>query len=140
MPIVIEKRYKAPVEKVWQALTNKDKMKKWYFDLSDFKPEVGFEFQFPGQGHKGQQYMHLCKITEVIPNKKLAYSWTYQGYAGYSEVSFELWPEADGTKLILTHKGLHTFPQNNADFARESFNQGWTELIGNLLKKFVEEN
>ena len=26
----------APVEKVWNALTEKEEMKKWYFDISDF--------------------------------------------------------------------------------------------------------
>ena len=52
--VVVEELIDAPVEKVWQAITDKDKMKKWYFDLEEFKPEVGFEFQFYGEGHKGE--------------------------------------------------------------------------------------
>ncbi len=137
-PVIIEKLINAPVKKVWQAITDKDQMKQWYFDLNDFKPEVGFEFRFPGQGHKGEQYMHVCKITEVVPLKKLQYSWQYVGLEGYSVVTFELFEEADKTRVKLTHTGLETFPKDNTDFARDSFNAGWTELITVLLPKFVE--
>jgi len=45
-PIVIERTFDAPVAKVWKAITDKDAMKQWYFDLPEFKAEVGFEFQF----------------------------------------------------------------------------------------------
>jgi len=47
-PFVIEKTFNAPVQKVWKAITSKEEMKQWYFDIPDFKPEVGFEFQFTG--------------------------------------------------------------------------------------------
>jgi uncharacterized protein YndB with AHSA1/START domain len=138
IPFSIERVYNAPVMVVWKAITEKDQMKQWYFDLNEFKPEVGFEFRFRGQGHKGEQYMHLCKITEVVPNKKLRYSWHYEGYEGMSFVTFELFPDGNKTRLRLTHEGLETFPQNNPDFAKSSFAAGWTELIGKLLKEFVE--
>lgn len=137
-PFVIERVYNAPIKVVWNAITNKDQMKQWYFDLKEFKPEVGFEFQFYGQGHKGEQYLHLCKITEVIPYKKLAYSWRYDGYKGISYLTFELSAEGDKTKIKLTHEGIETFPQDSPDFAKESFTAGWTELIGKMLKEFVE--
>jgi hypothetical protein len=39
----------------------------------------------------------------------------------------------------LTHEGLETFPQNNPDFAKESFMQGWTYILGTSLKKFLEK-
>ena len=134
-PVIIEKLINAPVKKVWQAITDKEQMKQWYFDVSDFKPEVGFEFRFAGQGSKGEQYIHICKITEVVPLKKLQYSWQYLDRAGYSVVTFELFEETGKT---LTHTGLETFPQDNTDFARDSFNAGWTELITASLPKFVE--
>jgi uncharacterized protein YndB with AHSA1/START domain len=137
-PIVVEHTYHAPVKRVWEALTVKEQMKQWYFDLDEFRAEKGFKFSFYGQGHKGEKYLHLCEVTEVEPLKKLSYSWAYEGYDGISHVSFELWDEGEETRLKLTHKGLGSFPMNNADFARESFHGGWTELIGKLLKDFVE--
>lgn len=139
-PLVIEKIYDVSVEKLWKALTDNEEMKKWYFNLSDFKPEAGFEFSFPGQGQKGEQYIHLCTITDVIPGKKIRYSWSYKGYEGISYVSFELFEEGDKTKLRLTHEGLESFPgASNPDFAKESFMQGWTYITGTSLKEYLEK-
>ena len=136
-PIIIEQTYNASIDKIWKAITDKDQMKEWYFSLDEFKPEVGFEFQFYGEGHKGEKYLHLCKITEVVPQQKLQYSWTYKGYEGYSLLTFELF-EGETTKLRLTHEGVETFP-DSPDFARESFVKGWTYITGTSLKNFLEK-
>ena len=136
-PFVIERVYDAPVSRVWKAITDKDEMKQWYFDLSAFKAEVGFEFGFDGEGRQCEKYRHLCKVTEVIPESKLTYSWRYDKYQGNSFVTFELFAEGKQTRLKLTHTGLETFPQNNPDFAKESFAEGWTHIIGTALKDFV---
>lgn len=137
-PIIIERTYGAPVNKVWKALTDKNEMKKWYFDLVEFKPEVGFEFSFSG-GTKEHQYLHLCRITEVIPSEKISYTWRYDGYGGNSEVTFELFRENKSTRLKLTHSGLETFPANNPDFAKGNFVNGWTEIVGTSLKEYLEK-
>ncbi|ALL04826.1 hypothetical protein AQ505_04595 [Pedobacter sp. PACM 27299] len=39
----------APLSSVWEALTVNAKMKKWYFDLAEFKPELGLNLNFTGQ-------------------------------------------------------------------------------------------
>jgi len=135
--VLIEETLNAPAEKVWAALTQIDQLKQWYFDFPEFKPEVGFEFQFYG-GDGGEQYLHLCKIIEVIEEKKLEYSWRYDGIEGISYISFELFPENERTRLTLAHIGLATFPKNHPDFKRENFEAGWTEIIGTSLKDFVE--
>lgn len=138
-PFTIERTYNASIAKVWKAITNNDDMKQWYFDLPGFKAEVGFEFQFKGGRDENNLYLHLCKITEVIPERKLTYSWRYDGYAGNSFVTFELTPEGkDKTKLILTHRGLETFPSDNQDLAKKNFAEGWTQIIGTSLKDYVE--
>lgn len=136
-PFVIERTLNAPVHRVWEALTNRDKMAKWYFELDRFEVVVGFEFSFTG-GSEQQTYVHLCRITAVEFEKKLSYTWRYEGYAGNSEVIFELVADGDKTRLKLTHEGLHTFAGNGSDFTKESFAGGWTELVGNLLKQYVE--
>jgi uncharacterized protein YndB with AHSA1/START domain len=56
-PLVVERTFSAPVSKVWKAITNKDEMKHWYFDLKDFKPEVGFEFRFIGGTEEKKSYL-----------------------------------------------------------------------------------
>ena len=135
--VVTERTFNAPVARVWKALTDADEMRVWYFDLKEFKLEVGFEFEFTVQ-HEGMRYHHLCKITEVIPQKKIAYTWRYAGEEGDSLVTFELFADGDKTRLQLTHEGLETFPKLPA-YARTNFEKGWTEIIGSSLKQYVEE-
>jgi uncharacterized protein YndB with AHSA1/START domain len=134
-PFVIERTYNAPISLVWKAITNKDDMKQWYFDLKEFKPEKGFKFQFVG-GPPDRQYVHLCEITEVIKEKKISYSWCFEGYEGYSEVTFELFESGNQTTLKLTHSGIDTFPAI-PDFAPQNFATGWTHIIGTSLDKFL---
>jgi len=136
--VVIERTFNAPPERIWKAITEVEQMKHWYFDLKEFKPEMGFEFEFTVE-HEGFKYSHLCKITEVIPQKKLAYTWRYEGHEGDSLVTFELFADGEKTRLKLTHVGLETFPKLPA-FARKNFMKGWTEIIGASLKDFVESD
>lgn len=141
-PFVIERILPAPPARVWKAITSKEEMKQWYFDISPgFKPEVGYTFQFTGEGN-GMIYVHHCEVTEVVPGSKLTYSWRYEGYEGNSFVTFELFPDGpDKTRLKLTHTGLETFPGTaNKDFSKESFAAGWTEIIGKLLPTYLEKN
>ena len=138
-PFVIERTYNAPVKKVWEAITDKSKMKEWYFDIAEFKPEVGFEFQFTG-GNEGRTYLHLCKILEVQEYKKLKHSWRYDGYEGNSFVTWELFDEGEKTRVKLTHEGLETFPINNPDLAKNNFVMGWTEITGTLLPNYLQQD
>lgn len=138
-PFTIERTFNASVTRVWHAITDKVEMKQWYFDLPEFKTEIGCKFQFEG-GPDDRKYVHLCRVTDVIPNKKLAYSWKYDGYSGESFVMFELFGEGDKTRVKLTHAGLETFPADNPDFDRKNFEAGWTEIIGTSLKNYLEKN
>jgi len=136
-PFVIERVLNAPADKVWRAITNKEEMKQWYFDIADFKPEIGCEFTFEGH-NENRVFVHLCKITEVVPGKKIKYSWRYEGEPGLSFVTFELFSEGNKTRLKLTHEGLETFPQTK-DFAKENFVKGWTHIIGKSLVEYFEK-
>src|SRR6185436_9076952 len=101
----IERIFNAPVEKVWSAITDINQMRAWYFpQLEDFKPEKRFETQF-NVHHDGKDFMHLWKVNEVVPLRKISIEWMYAGYPGTSMVSFEIFPAADKTRLVLTHEG-----------------------------------
>jgi uncharacterized protein YndB with AHSA1/START domain len=135
----IERIFKANIKEVWRAITEKDLMKQWYFDLPEFKAEVGFTFEFTGGEEGGKQYLHRCVITEVIIEKKLTHTWSYVGYEGTSYLTYELFAEGDDTKLILTHAGIETFPSDNSDFAFANFEQGWNYIVDTALKNFLEK-
>ncbi|HEY4417665.1 MAG TPA: SRPBCC family protein [Verrucomicrobiae bacterium] len=135
-PLTIERTYNAPIALVWRALTHREDMAKWYFNVPEFKAEAGFEFQFTVP-YNGKDCVHLCRVTEVQAAKKIAYTWRYAGHPGDSLVTFELFDEAGKTRLKLTHEGLESFPPGT-DFAPENFARGWTSLLGESLKKFIE--
>ncbi len=134
-PLIKEVLINVPSDKVWKAITDKDQMKQWYFDLADFRPEVGFEFEFMG-GEKDKIFRHLCRITEVDEGKKLTYSWKYDGFEGISYVTFELQDEAGSTRVRLSHAGLESFP-TIAEFNKENFVKGWNHIIGTSLKEYL---
>ncbi len=135
-PVIVEKTYGFPASTVWSALTDQKKMKQWYFDIKEFRPEVGFAFSFSG-GTKEKSYTHDCVVTQVIPERKLAFSWRYRDYPGDSEVSFELFPEGQNTKVRVTHTGIGSFPGNDPNFAVESFSKGWEHIFGKSLAGFL---
>src|SRR5690242_9528094 len=65
-----------PAEMVWEYLTNAELMAQWLMK-NDFQPIVGHEFQFrtnpiPSLDIDGIMY---CTVLEIIPFKKLSYSW-----------------------------------------------------------------
>jgi uncharacterized protein YndB with AHSA1/START domain len=137
--VVIERTYEAPIERVWDALTNKDQMKQWYFEVTDFKAEVGFEFRFSAESN-GKIYLHKCKVVEANPITKVAYTWSYDGYVGQSLVTFELFSEDENkTRVKLTHADLDTFSKDNPEFSEENFNEGWKSILGQSLRNFVEK-
>ena len=135
--VVVERTLDAPVSRVWSALTDVDQMRQWYFDLKEFKPVVGFQFEFVVE-HEGNKYHHLCRVTDVTPEKKIAYTWRYKGEQGDSLVTIELRPDGDQTRLKLTHSGIETFPKTPA-YARKNFEIGWRQIVDTELTKFVEQ-
>ena len=134
-PLVKEITLDAEVSKVWQALTNKDQLKEWCFEMDAFQPEVGFGFQFYGE-KDGVQFLHLCEVLEVIPERKMKWLWTYKDVPGRTYVTFELLPRGQQTQLRLTHEGLDSLPQDE-NYAKSNFVAGWNEIIGKLLPDYL---
>lgn len=137
-PISVEQIYDASISEVWNAITNAAEMTQWYFKLSEFKPELGFKFQFMG-GTEDKQYLHKCEITEVIPLQKLSHSWQYDGYSGNSSVTFELYPEGSQTRLKLTHSGIESFPNEEKDFVKSNFQKGWEHILSISLFDYLNK-
>ncbi|MBA2499381.1 MAG: SRPBCC domain-containing protein [Chitinophagaceae bacterium] len=136
-PIVKVVVLNAPVDQVWKAITDKNEMKNWYFDLPEFEPKVGAKFQFYGE-NEGRRFLHLCEVKEVVEYEKISYTWMYEGQNIETLVSFELFPEGAQTRVKLTHTGLEKLPQDR-DFAKSNFDKGWTEIIQKSLKEYAEK-
>lgn len=137
--VVVKQKVNAPAEKVWAALTDKAQMKEWYFDIPDFELGEHREFNFfePGCENK---YHHHAEILEIIPNKKFKHTWTYPEFSKEKTiVKWKLEEDGDGTEITLTHKGLENLHHLGKDFEKESFENGWTEIVTKNLKQFVEK-
>lgn len=137
-PLVVETIINAPVSKVWEALTTAEDISKYMMPLKEFKPETGFEFKFIGHDEDGNEYPTSCKVVEVIPNKKLSYTWSFDAFPSYSLVTYELFEENEKTNVKLTHEGLENIPAGHPEASKERHLEGWTMIIKTGLKNTVE--
>ncbi len=134
--LIIKSDLNASLDAVWKAISQKEDMDKWYFDIPDFKLEQGSVFHFEG-GEAQDRFMHNCEILEIIPIKKLMYSWSYEGHTGHSIVTFELNSLGDKTRITLYHQGLETFV--HPKLSRDKFEEGWKYIMHESLRAYVEE-
>ncbi len=138
-PIIITETFDFSPEMVWEAITDKDKMKEWYFEIPDFDLKVGMTFHFyePGGANK---YLHRCIVKEIIPGKKLRHTWEHPNHSsGTSVITWEIEELNNGSKLILTHEGVENFSDGGDEFKRENYEVGWGELIKDSLKNFLRK-
>ena len=138
-PIIVEQSYNTSINNVWDAITKVYLMRQWFFEnIETFKPEVGFETQFNVHA-ESRDFLHMWKITEVVPTKKIVYDWKYGGISGEGVVIFELFEQGNQTMLRLTNRGLESFPKDIPEFTRESCIEGWNYFIKNSLKEFLKK-
>ncbi|WP_343609166.1 SRPBCC domain-containing protein [Chryseobacterium oranimense] len=138
-PITVQYKINAPLEKVWNALTDKNEMKSWYFDIRDFVLETGKEFNFyePGEAKK---YHHQCRILEIVPNRKLKHTWSYPEFSdAVTTVTWELQEEGSGTLVTLTHDNIESFDSLGENFSSKNFTEGWNGIIGQSMKNYLEK-
>jgi uncharacterized protein YndB with AHSA1/START domain len=130
-----------PPSSVWDYLTNAELMALWLMK-TDFQPIVGHEFTFrtnpaPSLDFDGIVY---CKVLEVVPFKKLSYSWKLGPGDGTisidSTVKWELHPTDKGTELLLDHGDFGT--KNISLF--NAMNEGWLKNMHKIANRLNEAN
>lgn len=140
-PIRRVRIFDASIEKVWKAISDKDQMKKWYFDIPDFKPEAGADFTWYAAPPDGKQWLHAGEIKEVVCPNRLAYSWYFPGYTGEALTIWELTSVASNkTKLDFKFEIIIPFDPNEDELARKNFVFGWDEIINRELLTFLARN
>lgn len=127
---------KAPLEKVWEALTSPEIVKQYFFDTDLVTTwEIESPIYFQGEW-EGQKYQDKGKVLEYEHNKRLAFSYL-SNWSGkedlpenYLWVSYEV--EPDGNDTVLT---IH---QTNYDEERAKHSEeNWASVV-NEMKKNVE--
>ena len=136
-PIVVEETFEVPVETVWDSITKVDLMRQWYFDnIPEFEAEVGFETSFNIES-EGRNFLHLWRVKEAVPNRKIVHTWRFEGYPGDSDAAWELFEEDGGTRLRLTITVHEDFPQEFPELRRDSCVAGWEYFINGRLKEYL---
>ena len=136
-PIIIEETFKTSLESIWNALTDINQMRKWYFEnIPAFEPVIGFETEFNVKSDE-RNFLHQWKVTEVKPPEMIKYEWQYEDYPGRSATTFELKEQDDQVLLKLTVDVLEDFPDDIPEFRKESCIDGWEYFIKDRLKTFL---
>lgn len=135
--VKVEAVFDATKSQVWEALTNTEIMKVWYFDISNFKLEVGSEFSFY-EGDK-KEYLHEGEILKVEQNVVLQHTWKHpQQSKGSSIVTWEI-EETDNNKVkvTLSHEGLENFADAGPNFAPANYEMGWNAIVKTNLRNYL---
>jgi uncharacterized protein YndB with AHSA1/START domain len=132
--VKLSKIFNVSVGDVWAALTEMERMEKWYFTVPNFVLEEGHVFSFDAGG-----ILHGCQIIELKPNEILAYTWTHpENSQGTSVVRWALESlGATKTKLSLTHSGLESFADAGDLFKEENYEWGWNGFVGISLRNYL---
>ncbi len=138
-PVRVRVKLNSSVSKVWEALTDRSEMVKWYFEnIPVFTPDVGFQTRFDVKSGE-RTFPHLWEVLVVKDEEELAYSWTYDGYKGSAVVSFHLKGSEHGTELIVQCNVLEDFQEDIPEFERSSCEAGWNYFM-QRLKDYLEAN
>jgi uncharacterized protein YndB with AHSA1/START domain len=109
--VVLRRRYDAPIEDVWDACTDPDRLRRWFLPVSgDLR--VGGKYQL--EGNAGGEIL-ACE-----PPRRLQLTWVYGDQ--HSEVELRLSAAAAATLLELEHAGL-------PDGSLEGVGSGWDPAL-----------
>ena len=139
--IRLERLLDAPVETVWRYLTDGELRAQWFAGGSDATAEGGeLDLMFDHDNlsadavaypeayaaHKGA--VSHEKVVRFEPKRVLAYTF---GEGKNGVATFELFPEGDKTRLVLTHSGVQS-PTGAQDFG-----SGWNSHLMVLQEKLA---
>jgi uncharacterized protein YndB with AHSA1/START domain len=138
---------KAPVTRVWKAITDHQQFGEW------FKVKIDGPF-VPGEVSRGHMthpgYEHVpweAVVKEMQPEKYFSYTWhpyavdpkiDYSGEAP-TLVEFHLEPSSTGTLLKITESGFDIIPAHRRAEAFRMDDAGWTGQIRNIAN-YVASN
>ena len=131
--LTLHRTIDAPVETVYAAWTDPELLRQWLapgetaVTRAVAEVEVGGMFLIEMHGTDGKKRLTRGKYLEVVPNRRLAHTWSWEGSDVESLVTVELEPEPGGrTHLTLTHS---RFAQAEA---RDEHERGWTGCLAKL--------
>jgi len=136
--IRLERTLDAPVEKVWRYLTEAELRAQWFMGGSDAKPNAEFELVTDHDNLSDDEVPypadHECYKGMVWKERVIRFDpphlleTTFQGGKN-GTVTYELSPQGDRTRLVLTHRGIVSAT------GAQDFGGGWTAHLGVLEER-----
>ena len=119
--LTVERVYDTPVEDLWDACTNPDRLPRWFLPVSgDLRPGGRYEFQGNASG----------TIERCEPPHAVAATWEYGGQISWVEL--RLTPEPGGrTRFALEHIA-HVGDEIWAQFGPGAVGVGWDQALVGL--------
>jgi uncharacterized protein YndB with AHSA1/START domain len=143
---------KAPVSRVWRALTDYREFGEW-FQVKLEGPFVEGQLSRGMITYPGYEYLKWeAHVQKMEPEKLFSFIWGHvktlemETYAGdYSNapttlVEFRLEPTKDGTLLTLTESGFDQLPAEFRDEALRRNDGGWTEQMKNIERHVAKSS
>lgn len=122
--IRVEHVYKQPPARIWRAITDPEMVARWWA-RGDVRAEVGHRFDMD----MGPWGMQPCEVLAVEPEKLFRYSFAKPTLD--TIITFELFPEGTGTRLVLTHEGFDLdSPMTKRAF--EGMKPGWPGILAKI--------
>jgi uncharacterized protein YndB with AHSA1/START domain len=131
---------KAPVSRVWRALTDAEQFGQW-FRVRLESPFAAGQHSAGHILHPGYEHLRMTVLVEAIePETRFALRWhpyAIDPAVDYSSepttlVEFTLAPEAGGTLLTLTESGFDRLPASRRDEAWRMNDGGWAAQMDNI--------
>jgi uncharacterized protein YndB with AHSA1/START domain len=115
----------ATPERVFQALTEKEDLERWFLAKAevDLRPGGAIRFEW------GPGVFNVGKILVLEPPHRLSYTWEALEPSP-TTITFELTAENDGTRLHLIHTGIGE--GEDWDNYYTSISSGWNAHLNNL--------
>lgn len=118
--VVMRRSYRAPVEDVWDAITDPERISRWFLPVTgDFR--VGGKYQI--QGNAGGEILH-CE-----PPRLLRVTWVYGEGGGDSEVEVRLSPGGHSETVFELEHAASVDPEMWGRFGPGAVGVGWDLLL-----------
>lgn len=128
--LTLTRRYAAAPEKVWRAWTDPQALSQWWAPVSSAELDlrVGGRFRIVFGGSDGKENECAGVYQEVVPNRRLAFTWHWPRTTPerISLVTLTFERAGHETELVLRHEEFFD------EKARDGHKQGWTVSLEKL--------
>ena len=138
--LTLSRSYPVAPEKVWRAWTDPEAIRRWWgpgnepVSLAELDVRVGGRFRIVFGGADGKAHECAGVYREVVPNRKLVFTWTWPNSTPEREslVTITLRAAGKGTELVFLHEQFFD------ETIRDDHKRGWSGAL-DKLQRFLQD-